>query len=149
MGDAEYLTAFDELILPAARQFKPDLIIISAGFDAAKGDPLGGYKITPAGYAHMTRRLQALPSSNGRVVAVLEGGYNLESISASASAVCNALTGRGAVGPLTTRPPKKSAVDTIGHAVAIHRANGLLRHVPLESAYDDERRRGKAAPMSA
>ena len=88
-----YLTAFDELILPAAASFAPDLIVVSAGFDAAEGDPLGTYHLSPTAYAHMTRRLQALPSSEGRVVAVLEGGYNLESISASASAVCTALRG--------------------------------------------------------
>jgi acetoin utilization deacetylase AcuC-like enzyme len=49
MGDAEYLAAFDELLMPVARQFNPDLVLVSAGFDAAEGDPLGGCKLTPAG----------------------------------------------------------------------------------------------------
>jgi len=143
MGDPEYLTAFDELILPAAASFAPDLIVVSAGFDAAEGDPLGTYHLSPTAYAHMTRRLQALPSSEGRVVAVLEGGYNLESISASASAVCTALRGAEdapCVQPHTTPPPKKSAVDTIGHALAIHRANGLLRDVALTDSEAAETR---------
>ena len=45
MGDPEYLTAFDELILPAVANFTPDMILVSAGFDAAEGDPLGGYHL--------------------------------------------------------------------------------------------------------
>lgn len=49
MGDAEYMAAFDDLLMPVARQFNPDLVLISAGFDAAAGDPLGGCSLTPAG----------------------------------------------------------------------------------------------------
>ena len=57
-GDAEYLLAFDRVVLPAARAFAPDVVLVSCGFDAAEGDPLGRFKLTPAGYAHLTRRLQ-------------------------------------------------------------------------------------------
>jgi histone deacetylase 6 len=92
MGDAEYLAAFDELIMPVAQSFAPDLVLISAGFDAARGDPLGGFDITPAGYAHMTHRLLGLAS--GRVVAVLEGGYNLRSIARSVEAVVRVMLGQ-------------------------------------------------------
>ena len=58
---------------PPAIQYDPQLVIISAGFDAAMGDPLGGQKITPVGYAHLTHRLTEL--ARGKVVLVLEGGY--------------------------------------------------------------------------
>ena len=51
MGDAEYVAAFKKVIMPIARAFGPDMVIISAGFDAALGDPLGGCCVTPAGYA--------------------------------------------------------------------------------------------------
>ena len=57
---------------PIARAFAPDMVIISAGFDAALGDPLGGCCVTPAGYAHMTNELCSLPTAKGRVLLVLE-----------------------------------------------------------------------------
>ena len=91
MGDAEHLAAFDRVLLPAARAFEPDLVLVSAGFDAAAGDLLGGMEITPAGYSAMTARL--LDLSGGRVVLALEGGYNLEAISASAAACLRVLLG--------------------------------------------------------
>ena len=91
MGDAEYLAAFDRVLLPIARAFAPDLVLVSAGFDAAEGDLLGNMGITPAGYAAMTARLVGL--SGGRVVLALEGGYNLEAISSSAAACLRVLQG--------------------------------------------------------
>jgi hypothetical protein len=90
-GDVEYAAAFDELIMPLARAFDPELVLVSAGFDAALGDPLGECEVTPAGYAHMTHRLCEL--AQGRVVVALEGGYNLTSISRSSEAVLRVLLG--------------------------------------------------------
>lgn len=58
--------------MPIAREFAPELVLVSAGFDAAVGDPLGEYLLTPAVYAHMTRLLCSL--ANGKVVFALEGG---------------------------------------------------------------------------
>lgn len=49
MGDSEYIEAWSQVLMPIARQFNPDLVLVSAGFDAAKGDPLGGCSITPTG----------------------------------------------------------------------------------------------------
>jgi histone deacetylase 6 len=91
MGDAEYLAAFDRVLLPVARVFAPDLVLVSAGFDAAEGDPLGSMRISPAGYAAMTARLLALAS--GRLVLALEGGYALDAIAASAAACLRVLLG--------------------------------------------------------
>lgn len=90
-GDAEYMMAFDDVIMPVATAFAPDLVLVSAGFDAARGDPLGGNDVTPAGYAHMTHRLLSL--AQGRLVVALEGGYNLTSISRSMEAVVRVLMG--------------------------------------------------------
>jgi len=56
------------------KEFKPDFILVSSGFDAARGDPLGGFSITPNGYYYMTKRLMELQKP---VLVVLEGGYNL------------------------------------------------------------------------
>ncbi|CBX90551.1 hypothetical protein LEMA_P066770.1 [Plenodomus lingam JN3] len=89
MGDAEYLYAFQEIVMPIATEFDPDLVIISAGFDAAEGDLLGGCFVTPACYGHMTHMLMRL--AKGKLVVCLEGGYNLRSIARSALAVTRVL----------------------------------------------------------
>lgn len=91
MGDADYLHALQRCILPVAYEFAPDMVIISAGFDAADGDMLGCCHVSPTGYAHLTHQLAAL--ANGRLVVALEGGYNLDAIANSALAVTRVLLG--------------------------------------------------------
>lgn len=90
-GDAEYVAAFTQVLLPVAQDFAPELVIVSAGFDAAAGDPLGGCKVSPAGYGCMTSLLLGL--ARGKLVLALEGGYNLASISHSMEACTAALLG--------------------------------------------------------
>ncbi|XWS48328.1 hypothetical protein CRYUN_Cryun13aG0066100 [Craigia yunnanensis] len=85
VGDKDYIFAFQHVVLPIASKFAPDFTIISAGFDAARGDPLGCCDVTPAGYAQMTHMLSTL--TGGKLLVILEGGYNLRSISSSATAV--------------------------------------------------------------
>ncbi|GMN54275.1 hypothetical protein TIFTF001_023400 [Ficus carica] len=80
-GDADYFAAWDHILLPVAKEFNPDLIIVSAGFDAAIGDPLGGCCVTPYGYSVMLKKLMNF--AHGKIVLALEGGYNLESIANS------------------------------------------------------------------
>lgn len=84
-GEGDYLEIFDKVFLPAARNFKPELILISAGFDAHAEDPLAGLNLTEFSYQAMTRRLKGLACdfSQERIVSVLEGGYNLEALSRS------------------------------------------------------------------
>ncbi|EPE07668.1 histone deacetylase [Ophiostoma piceae UAMH 11346] len=91
MGDGEYMAAFQKIVMPIANEFNPDFVIISAGFDAAAGDELGGCFVSPECYAHMTHMLMSLAS--GKVSVCLEGGYNLKAISASALAVARTLMG--------------------------------------------------------
>ncbi|KAI0690095.1 histone deacetylase complex protein [Cytidiella melzeri] len=91
MGDADYLHAFQHVIMPIAMEFAPELVIISAGFDAARGDDLGECDVTPEGYAHMTHMLSGL--ANGKLVVALEGGYSLDAISTSSLAVAKVLLG--------------------------------------------------------
>ncbi|KAK2047358.1 histone deacetylase domain-containing protein [Colletotrichum somersetense] len=91
MGDGEYMAAFQKIIMPIANEFSPDLVVISAGFDAAAGDELGGCFVTPTCYAHMTHMLMSL--ADGKVAVCLEGGYNLQAISTSAVAVARTLMG--------------------------------------------------------
>lgn len=91
VGDNDYIFAFQHVVLPIASKFAPDFTIISAGFDAARGDPLGCCDVTPAGYAQMTQMLSSF--SSGKLLVILEGGYNLRSISSSATAVIKVLLG--------------------------------------------------------
>ena len=91
MGDAEYVAAFDGILRPIAESFDPEIVLVSAGFDAAAGDPLGSMRVSPEGYAALTRRL--LEFAGGRVVLALEGGYNLDAIARSASACVKTLLG--------------------------------------------------------
>ncbi|KAG6916665.1 hypothetical protein DXG01_005889 [Tephrocybe rancida] len=110
MTDADYIHAFQKIIMPIAMEFAPELVIISAGFDAAEGDDLGECHVSPAGYAHMTHMLSGL--AGGRLVVALEGGYNLESISNSAMAVTAVLLGE----PPSQLPPMvagESATETV------------------------------------
>ncbi len=76
--DDDIINAFKEKLLPAVHQFKPDLILVSAGFDSREDDLLGCFQITDTGYVELTRMLMALADDycNGRIVSVLEGGYN-------------------------------------------------------------------------
>ena len=77
------------MLFPICQEFDPDLIFISAGYDAARGDPLGFLSVDPEGYAYMTSRLKEL--ANGRLIVALEGGYDLDAISLSAEATLRAL----------------------------------------------------------
>ncbi|KAK7906801.1 hypothetical protein WMY93_015413 [Mugilogobius chulae] len=116
MGDAEYLAAFRAVVMPIAHEFSPDLVLVSAGFDAGEGnsDELGGYKVTAKckdvklskqifavyvsnllcgpGFGFLTRQLMSL--AGGKVVLVLEGGHDLRGLCDSAEACVSALLGR-------------------------------------------------------
>jgi acetoin utilization deacetylase AcuC-like enzyme len=87
-GDDEYVDAFERLVEPAIRSFEPDLLIVSAGFDAGAGDLIGGMRVTEEGFAEMARRAKALSQ---RVALVLEGGYTLETLPRFVRAVAEVL----------------------------------------------------------
>ena len=92
-GDEQYLQAFDERLIPALDKFRPEFVIISAGFDAHASDPLSHTRVTDEGYAEMTRRVKAVAQTHasGRVVSVLEGGYDLDALGSSVEAHLRAL----------------------------------------------------------
>ncbi|MCK4548153.1 MAG: histone deacetylase [Candidatus Eisenbacteria sp.] len=87
-GDDAYIEALKEEILPRAREFKPGFVLISAGFDAHRMDPLAGMELTDDGYRGMTRMLCELAeeTAGGRVVSFLEGGYDLSAMPRSVAA---------------------------------------------------------------
>ncbi|GAB4821315.1 hypothetical protein N2152v2_008361 [Parachlorella kessleri] len=97
MRNGDYMAAFQHVILPIAHEYAPDLVIISAGFDAAEGDPIGGCLLTPEVYGHMTAMLQTVAPT----VLILEGGYNLLSVAKSTEACVRVLLGE--------RPPQLPA----------------------------------------
>jgi acetoin utilization deacetylase AcuC-like enzyme len=92
-GGETFREAMETVILPRLEAFSPDLIIISAGFDAHRRDPLGNLRLVEADYAWITRRLMeiARKRSAGRLVSLLEGGYDLEGLARSAAAHVSAL----------------------------------------------------------
>ncbi len=86
--DDVYLGIFNEHIIPKLEEIKPDIILVSAGFDAAEGDPLGGYHVTPKGFRNM---VELMLSVQPKLALVLEGGYNLDAISKSMAECVEAL----------------------------------------------------------
>ncbi|CAK8998421.1 unnamed protein product [Durusdinium trenchii] len=106
-GDAELLYAFDRLFMPIAKAFTPDLVLVSAGFDAAPGDPLGGCRVSPKGFYEITQKLMGL--AGGKVVLAQEGGYNVDSNSESMAACTRALLGDAA--PDSNQMPGFNVVD--------------------------------------
>jgi acetoin utilization deacetylase AcuC-like enzyme len=82
-GDAEYARAFEEIVEPEVQRFQPDLVLVSAGFDAHEDDPLASMLLTEDGFRRLAGRSAAL---GPRVAAVLEGGYNLETLPGCAKA---------------------------------------------------------------
>jgi len=85
-GRREILGAVERALLPAAKQLRPELLLISAGFDSRIGDLLGGFALTDQDFADLTRRVMQMAdeSAGGRVVSVLEGGYSLEGLASAA-----------------------------------------------------------------
>jgi len=122
MGDGDYLEAFRRVVMPAARCFDPELVLVSCGLDAAEGDTgydhAGEMALTPAGYAQMTSHLMEL--AKGRLVVALEGGYNLHSISqASVSIVATLL---GDTTPQICPQPSREGLRDIEATLAAHAA---------------------------
>ncbi|HEY0783918.1 MAG TPA: histone deacetylase [Thermoanaerobaculia bacterium] len=95
-GDAGYAVAIESQVLPALRRFAPDFLLLSAGFDAWRDDPLGGMQVSEAGFAHWGALLRELAADvcDGRVLAVLEGGYDLASLPRLVEAHLGGLVGR-------------------------------------------------------
>ncbi len=95
VGDEGYLEAFRRVLMPAAREFRPELIILSAGYDAHWLDPLAGQRLTIPGYAALVNVLMELADElcRGRLIGVLEGGYNLDVLAHAVLTTLRALTG--------------------------------------------------------
>ena len=96
-GDAEYLRVFRDVVVPAIERFGPRWILVSAGFDPHRQDPLAGMNVTEAGFAHMARALLQLAEVHcgGKIAFLLEGGYDLTALRSSVSGVLETLQQSG------------------------------------------------------
>jgi acetoin utilization deacetylase AcuC-like enzyme len=89
-GDDEYLLAFDDVVAPAVDRFGPDLLLVSAGFDAHLEDPYAQMRVSDDGFRELSRRCKELAP---RVAAMLEGGYNLETLPRLVGAALDGFSG--------------------------------------------------------
>ncbi|XP_063118571.1 histone deacetylase 9 isoform X18 [Rattus norvegicus] len=126
MGDVEYLEAFRTVVMPVAREFDPDMVLVSAGFDALEGHtpPLGGYKVTAKCFGHLTKQLMTL--ANGRVALALEGGHDLTAICDASEACINALLGN---------EPGSLEEDVLHQSVNTNAAASLQKTIEIQSKY--------------
>ncbi len=92
-GDRDYKTAFEQKLIPRLTDYKPQALLVSAGFDAAAADPLAHIELSAACFAWMTRQLTAVAAEHGRgrMICTLEGGYDLAAVSDGVAAVLNVL----------------------------------------------------------
>jgi acetoin utilization deacetylase AcuC-like enzyme len=99
-GDGDYAAIVERVLRPIALEYRPQLIIVSAGFDVAEGDPLADMRVTPRGFARMTGQLLALSGEccPDRLAFSLEGGYDLDNLARGVSAVLGMLAGGAGTG---------------------------------------------------
>ncbi|KAM9896193.1 hypothetical protein OXX69_010749 [Metschnikowia pulcherrima] len=116
VGDADYMYAFHKIVLPIMSEFDPDLVIVSSGFDAADGDIIGQCHVTPAGYGQLTHMLKGI--AKGRLTVILEGGYNLDSISHSALGVAKVLVGEPPEATICAQP-RLDTLETVSEVIGI------------------------------
>ena len=120
-GNTEYISAFHEILVPVARRFEPDLILVSAGFDAYAEDPLAAMRVTPRGFAELGRIVRSLAPGGApdRIGILLEGGYSLTGLGECLVAAVQALllddTGESAdlAAPVRVPGPVSLALATL------------------------------------
>jgi len=125
VGDEGYGRIFDEILYPLAERYRPELILVSAGYDAHWADPLGMMRISTAGYEYLTRTLREMADEfcHGRLVFTLEGGYDLEALARSIAATLQTLLGDEEINDLLGPSPRPgmSIEDIIVQIKGIHR----------------------------
>ena len=121
-GDEDYVAIFQKVVQPLARSYKPELMLVSAGFDIFHGDPLGGMGVSPDGFASMALLLKEAAEEvcQGRLAFTLEGGYHVEGQALSISRVLEALAEAGPTGweLAASNPPEPAVIDRVRKAQA-------------------------------
>ncbi len=114
-GEAAFLSLIEHVATPVARRYRPDLILISAGYDAHRDDPLGGLRLETATFAGLSSRLRALGDELGAPVgAVLEGGYDLSALASSVAETMAALANGAVPAEVARHPLADEAAEVIG-----------------------------------
>jgi acetoin utilization deacetylase AcuC-like enzyme len=116
VGDEGYARVFGEIVVPVARRYQPQLVLVSAGYDTHWADPLGMQLVSVSGFADMTRTMKGLADElcEGRLVLSLEGGYNLRALAAGVAATFSALLGDSNITDSLGAPRQsESAVDEV------------------------------------
>lgn len=122
MGDTEFLDVFRRIVVPVGEEFAPELVLVSAGFDAHRDDPLGGMNLTESGYAALTDEILRLARStcDGHAVFVLEGGYDLNALEKSIVSVLAVMSGEA---PSSLPEPGQGANGLIADVQDLHRGH--------------------------
>ena len=118
-GDSEYLSVFEQIVVPAARRFSPQLILISAGYDAHWADGMALMQVSVTGFARMVKIIQELAAElcDSRLVLSLEGGYNLNALAASVKATFDVLMGKHSIDDPIGQPAQRFAAPGIAHLI--------------------------------
>ncbi len=122
-GDVEYAAIFNDIVLPVGREYQPELILISCGFDIYQGDPLGAMEVTQEGFAYLTRSMVGLAEEvcGGKLLVTLEGGYNLTGMRDGAMAVLSELSGVSLKNTLSASPDQ-AKIEQLADEKRIHPA---------------------------
>ncbi|XP_043930992.1 histone deacetylase 4 isoform X2 [Protopterus annectens] len=133
MGDTEYMAAFRTVVMPIANEFAPDVVLVSAGFDAVEGHPapLGGYKVSAKCFGYLTKQLMGL--AGGRLILALEGGHDLTAICDASETCVSALLGNQLEpfpNEVLHQRPNLNAVRSMENVIEIHSKywSSLKRH---------------------
>ncbi|MBW1764466.1 MAG: histone deacetylase [Deltaproteobacteria bacterium] len=124
-GDSEFIDIFERLIRPVTCEYQPEMILVSAGFDTHTDDPLGGMKVTPHGFAGMTRSIMNMATDccDGKVVMTLEGGYNIQGLKDSVKIVLKELAGlsKTDISNLSAEADDRMVDRAVGPVTEIHK----------------------------
>ena len=125
LGDGDYAAAYAQILAPIADAFRPELVLVSAGFDAHRADPLGDMRVTEEGFAHLTAVVEeiARDHAKGRLALFLEGGYDLDALAKSTRAVIAVLAGE--------TPPSPAKPSATGEAVIEEARRAQAPHWPV------------------
>jgi acetoin utilization deacetylase AcuC-like enzyme len=126
--DLDYWRVYDEIVAPAVEAYMPDVLIVSAGYDAHEQDPLAGMRVSTDGYAAIVRRLRAAADrvSAGRLALVTEGGYHLQALGACLQATLVELSRNGQAAPFTPGGSDERARAAIAAVRAAHARSALI-----------------------
>jgi acetoin utilization deacetylase AcuC-like enzyme len=118
-GDDEYLEVFEQIIVPAAKRFKPRLILVSAGYDNHWADPLAMMQVSVAGFGQMVGIIKGLADGlcGGRLVFTLEGGYHLDALATSIKATFDRLLGNSNIDDPLGQSPHRFGAANIGQLI--------------------------------